>query len=257
MRYADKSPKARYLLIILAPLVLLFGCAHLKRTGVSDPEILWNNAITFQTNDSPFSAQGKITYDSPKLTQTVNFVWRQEGEKNVRIDISGFLGIGLASACINGDQAWLNIPLKSLYLNATVSGIDSMAKEAAGLGLSRLLNAVKGQPPIETGKYSVAQDADKFYLFVFSKKDTVITYRLDQQNHRINGYRLDIKEKEEYNINYGDWKPFNGHNIPYKVEISYPREQSSLQIKFSSLVPEQSFDKEIWQQPKGGAGNGR
>jgi len=257
MRYADKSLKARYLLIISASLVLLFGCAHLKIAGVSDPEILWNKAITFKTVDSPFSAQGKITYDSPKLTQTVNFIWRQEGDKNLRIDITGFLGIGLASACINGDRAWFNIPLKSLYMSGSLSGIDSMARETAGLDIIRLLNVVKGQPPIETGKYSVAQDAEKSYLYVFSKKDTVVTYRLDQQNIRITGYRLDIGEKEEYNINYEDWKPFSGRDVPYKVKISYPREQSSLQIKFSSLVQEQSFDKEIWQQPKDGAGNGR
>jgi outer membrane biogenesis lipoprotein LolB len=257
MRFADKSITARGSLIAIILITLASGCAHLKRTGVSDPEILWNKAITFKTSDSQFSAQGKITYDSPKLTQTVNFVWRQEGNKNLRIDVSGFLGIGLASACISGDMAWLNIPLKSLYLSGTLSGLDSMASETAGLDVIRLLNVIKGQPPIESGKYSVAQDAEKFYLYVFARKDTTITYRLDSDNSRIIGYRRDIGEKEEYGISYGDWKQFNGFNLPHRVEISYPREGSSLTIKFSSMAIEQAFDKEIWQQPKVGAGNGR
>lgn len=257
MRFVDSSMAARRSIGALIFLILVSGCAHLKRTGGMDPEIIWNKAIIFKTSDSPYSAQGKITYDSPKLTQTVNFVWRQEGEKNVRIDVSGFLGIGLASACISGDMAWLNIPLKSLYISGTLSGLDSMARENAGLDVIRLLNVIKGQPPIENGKYSVAQDADKFYLYVFARKDTTITYRLDSENSRIVGYKLDIGEKEEYGINYGDWRQFNGFNLPCRVEIFYPREGSSLTVKFSSMDVEQAFDKEIWQQPVGGAGNVR
>jgi outer membrane biogenesis lipoprotein LolB len=236
---------------------LMAGCAHVKKAGKQDPEYIWNKAwSSFKTDVRPFSAQGKITYDSPKLTQSLNFVWRQEGPRHIRIDISGFFGIGLASACISDDEAWLNVPLKSLYVNGTISGIDSMAEKAAGIGIQRLLEVMQGRPPLETGQYSVAQDADKYYLFVFTKKDSTIAYRLDQHNARIVGYQLDIKGKPEYSIGYNDWKPFNNSFRPHTVELFSHGEQTGLTIKFSSMSAEQAFTNDIWKQPMPGRVSG-
>ncbi len=250
MRLKNKSVSKCRILAIMAFCLIIAGCAHVKRTANEDPEILWNRAwSSFRADDSPFSAQGKITYDSPKLTQSLNFIWRQEGRRHIRIDISGFFGIGLASACIAGDRAWLNVPLKSLYINGTISGIDSMAEKAAGIGIEKLLLIMQGCPPLETGQYSIAQDSEKFYLFVFAKKDTTITYRLDQQNARIVGYQLDITGKPEYSIGYNDWKPFNNSFRPHTVELFSYRDQAGLTIKFSSRVMEQAFGKDIWEQP--------
>ncbi len=232
------------------------GCAHVKRAERQDPANLWNQAIAFKTDDRPFSAQGKITYDSPKLTQTVNFIWRQEGSRHIRIDVFGFLGIGLASACISDDQAWLNVPLKSLYISGTISGIDSMAKEAAGLDLMRLLRTLQGEPPIETGQYSVAQDADQSYLFVFARKDTSVTYRLDPQNARITGYRLEVGGSPEFSISYDDWKLFNNNFRPHAVELFSYRDQADLKVKYSSMATEQAFTKDVWEQPMPGRGAG-
>ncbi|MBU1356646.1 MAG: DUF4292 domain-containing protein [Candidatus Edwardsbacteria bacterium] len=226
------------------------GCAHVKRAEKQDPEDIWNRAwSSFKTEDQPFSAQGKITYDSPKLTQSLNFVWRQEGSRHIRIDISGFFGIGLASACISGETAWLNVPLKSLYINGTISGVDSMAEKAAGIGIERLLEVMQGRPPLETGQYSIAQDADKFFLFIFTKRDTNITYRLDQQNARIVDYKRDIAGKPEYSISYGDWRPFNNSFRPHAVEVFSYRDQTGLRIKFSSMAAEQAFTNDVWEQP--------
>lgn len=250
MQYKNKTALIFRIISIALFCLTVAGCAHVKRAEKGDPENLWNKAwASFKTEDQPFSAQGKITYDSPKLTQSLNFVWRQEGSRHIRIDISGFFGIGLASACITGDQAWLNVPLKSLYINGTISGVDSMAEKAAGIGIERLLQIMRGRPPLETGQYSVAQDAEQFYLFVFAKKDTTVTYRLEQQNVRIVGYQLDIKGKPEYSIGYNDWKPFNNSFRPHAVELFSYGEQTGLTIKFSSLSTEQPFTKDVWEQP--------
>jgi outer membrane biogenesis lipoprotein LolB len=259
MRQGKNKSNYNYQIIALAILCFMMtGCAHVKRAEKGDPEDLWNKAwSSFKTEDQPFSAQGKMTYDSPKLTQSLNFVWRQEGGRHIRIDISGFFGIGLASAGISGETAWLNVPLKSLYVSGTISGIDSMAEQAAGIGIQRLLEVMQGRPPLETGRFSIAQDAEKFYLFVFARKDTTVTYRLDQQNARIVGYQLDVTGKPEYSIGYNDWKPFNNSFRPQAVELFSYRDQAGLTIKFSSMVLEQSFGKEVWEQPQSGAGNGR
>lgn len=243
----NRSVSTTIIAVVLAAIAV--GCAHVKRAERQDPANLWNQAIAFKTGDQPFSAQGKITYDSPKLTQTVNFIWRQEDSRHIRIDISGFFGIGLASACISNDRAWLNVPLKSLYINGTISDIESMVQKNAGIGIERLLQITQGQPPIETGEYSVAQDADKCYLFVFAKKDTVVTYRLDPQNIRITEYRINVSGKPEYSISYDDWKLFNNSFRPHAVEIFSYDDQTGLKMKFSSMATEQAFTKDVWEQP--------
>lgn len=249
---------SKYQIVSIVTLCFLMaGCAHVKKAGKQDPENLWNKAwSSFKTEDQPFSAQGKIIYDSPKVTQTVNFIWRQEGSRHIRIDVSGFFGIGLASACISEDQAWLNVPLKLLYISGTISGIDSMAKEAAGLDLIKLLKTLQGEPPIETGQYSVAQDADQSYLFVFARKDTTITYRLEQQNGRITGYRLEVGGSPEYSITYDEWKLFNNNLRPHTVDLFSYRNQAGLKIKFLSMAMEQAFTKDVWEQPMPGRGSG-
>ena len=251
MRQDKNRSSSNHRIISLAVLCfMMVGCAHVKRAEKGDLEDLWNKAwSSFKTDDQPFSAQGKITYDSPKLTQSLNFVWRQDGSRHIRIDISGFFGISLASACISDDKAWLNVPLKSLYVSGSISDVDSMAEKAAGIGIEGLLEVLQGRPPLEAGRYSIAQDAEKFYLFVFTKKDTTVTYRLDRHNARIVGYQLDITGKPEYSIGYNDWKPFNNSFRPQAVEIFSYRDQTGLTVKFSSVSPERSFAKDVWEQP--------
>ncbi|MDQ7797411.1 MAG: DUF4292 domain-containing protein [Candidatus Edwardsbacteria bacterium] len=258
MRQDKNRSNSEYWIITLAVLCLMMaGCAHVKRAEKGDPEDLWNKAwSSFKTDDRPFSAQGTVTYDSPKLTQSLSFVWRQEDSRHIRIDISGFFGIRLASACISDDKAWLNVPLKSLYVNGTISGVDSMAEKAAGIGIEPLLEVLQGRPPLESGRFSLAQDAEKFYLFVFAKKDTTVTYRLDRHNARVVGYQLDVTGKPEYSITYGDWKPFNNSYRPHVVEIFSYRDQTGLTVKFSSLSAEQSFNKDVWEQPEPRSGFG-
>jgi len=124
-----------------------------------------------------------------------------------------------------------------------------MAEKAAGIGIEGLLEVLQGRPPLEAGRYSIAQDAEKFYLFVFTKKDTTVTYRLDRHNARIVGYQLDITGKPEYSIGYNDWKPFNNSFRPQAVEIFSYRDQTGLTVKFSSVSPERSFAKDVWEQP--------
>ena len=228
--------------------LLLAGCAHLKKVSQDEPAALWLRAWEAADEGQPFMAQAKLSFDSPKLFQSAGLLWRQEGGR-VRLDLSGFLGLPLASACLAGDRAWLNVPLRALRLTGTIAMLDSVARISTGLELKQALSILSGRPPRRDGRYDVSHDQNGSYTYLFVQGDSAISYRLDPGLGRIAGYRMEISGRLEYSVEYGDWRLVGDNLRPFSVELAHPREQATLSIKYSSISREQSFADDVWEQP--------
>lgn len=248
MPRSSRAFRIRRGFLFLGAVLLLAGCAHLKRVSQDDPEAIWLRAWEAADDGQPFAAQAKATLDSPKFVQSANLLWRQEGER-VRLDLSGFLGLPLASACLTGDRAWLNVPLRALRLNGTVAMLDSAARGSAGLELQHALSILLGRPPRKDGRYETSRDQNGNYNYLFAQGDSATIYRLDPELGRITGYRLEISGRPEYSVEYGDWRLVGDGFRPFSVELAYYREQAALSIKYSSIGREQSFPDDVWEQP--------
>lgn len=242
------ASRPRIAFLALTAIWLLAGCAHLTKVSQDDPADLWMRAWEASDDGQPFVAQAKATFDSPKLIQSASLLWRQEGER-VRLDLSGFLGLPLASACLAGDRAWLNVPFKGLRLTGTVAMLDSVARISTGLELKQALSILSGRLPRRDGWHEVSHDQNGNYIYLFVQGDSAISYRLDPGLGRVAGYRLEISGRLEYIVEYGDWRLVGDNLRPFSVELAHPREQAALSIKYSSISREQSFADDIWEQP--------
>jgi outer membrane biogenesis lipoprotein LolB len=233
----------------LGALILLAGCAHLKRASPEEPDILWELAWESVTDDGqPFIAQGKAAFDSPNLAQSAGLLWRQEGER-MRVDLSGFLGLPLASAGITGERAWLNVPLRAVRLSGTTAWLDSAAREISGLDLLNSIAVLLGRPPRQEGRYQTSRDELGNYLYAFPRGDSIAIYRLDPEKGRIAGYRLEVAGRQEYSVEYGDWRITGNKARPFSVDLYSRRGQAALSVRYSSISREQTFPGDVWEQP--------
>jgi outer membrane biogenesis lipoprotein LolB len=196
----------------------------------------------------PYSAEGDISLRSPDFNQSFSFTLRWESPQRMRIDISGFLGFTLASAAVCDSLAWLNIPIKGVYLKGQIQRIDSASANTLGFSLDQFLKMLEGRPPLPPGKCDFAGEDE---LVNFSYQDSLAAYlfRVDPKIGRIAEYRVQSGTGDLQQIRYGRWQTLGASYRPYEIEMEKPRQHLELSVTYGKISPADSFKAETWQQP--------
>jgi outer membrane biogenesis lipoprotein LolB len=229
---------------------ILTSCSHFKtKPKKPTPEKVWQQVRqSYSESRLPYLAEGDISLQSPDFNQSFSFTLRWESPQRMRIDISGFLGFTLASAAVCDSLAWLNIPIKSVYLKGQIQRIDSASAQALGFSLDQFLKMLEGRPPLPQGKCDFAGEDE---LVNFSYQDSLAAYifRVDPKIGRIAEYRVQSGTGELQQINYGSWRTLELGSRPYSIEMKKPRQDLVLSVTYQKISPVESFKTETWQQP--------
>jgi outer membrane biogenesis lipoprotein LolB len=229
---------------------ILTSCSHFKtKPKKPTPEKVWQQVRqSYSESRLPYLAEGDISLQSPDFNQSFSFTLRWESPQRMRIDISGFLGFTLASAAVCDSLAWLNIPIKSVYLKGQIQRIDSASAQALGFSLDQFLKMLEGRPPLPQGKCDFAGEDE---LVNFSYQDSLAAYifRVDPKIGRIAEYRVQSGTGELQQINYGSWRTLDLGSRPYSIEMKKPRQDLVLSVTYQKISPVESFKTETWQQP--------
>jgi len=241
----------------LLPFCLLFfifclfpGCSHFgAKPQKPAPEKVWQQVRqSYADPRPPYTAEGELSLNSPDFNQTFSFILRWESPQRMRIDVSGFLGFTLASAAVCDSLAWLNIPIKSVYLKGQIQRIDSASADALGFSLDQFLKMLEGRPPLPQGKCDFAGEDG---LMNFSCRDSLASYlfRVDPKLGRIAEYRVQNGAGELQQITYSGWRNLNQVSRPYSIEMKKPGQGLELSVTYQKISPVESFKPETWQQP--------
>jgi len=241
----------------LLPFCLLFfafclfpGCSHFRaKPQKLTPEKVWQQVRQgYSEPRPPYLAEGEMSLRSPDFNQSFSFTLRWESPQRMRIDISGFLGFTLASAAVCDSLAWLNIPIKSVYLKGQIQRIDSASANALGFSLDQFLKMLEGRPPLPPGKCDFAGEDE---LVNFSYQDSLAAYifRVDPKIGRIAEYRVQSGTGDLQQISYGSWRTLGQSFRPYSIEMKKPRQDLELSVNYRKISPAEIFKPETWQQP--------
>jgi outer membrane biogenesis lipoprotein LolB len=226
------------------------GCSHFRaKPQKPAPEKIWQQVRqSYAEPRPPYAAEGELSLRSPDFNQSFSFTLRWESPQRVRIDVSGFLGFTLASAAVCDSQAWLNIPIKSVYLKGQINRIDSASSNALGFSLDQFLKMLEGRPPLPAGRCDFTGEDG---LMDFSCRDSLAAYvfRVDPVLGRITEYRVQTGAGELQQIKYGGWRNLNQVSRPYSIEMKKPRQELELSVTYQKISPVESFKPETWQQP--------
>jgi hypothetical protein len=166
----------------------------------------------------------------------------------MRIDISGFLGFTLASAAVCDSLAWLNIPIKGVYLKGQINRIDSASSNALGFSLDQFLKMLEGRPPLPPGKCDFAGE-DELVNFSYQDSLTAYIFRVDPKTGRIAEYRVQSGTGELQQISYSSWRTIDQVSRPYSIEMKKPRQKLELSVTYQKRSEAEPFKPEAWQQP--------
>jgi len=241
----------------LLPICFLFfafclfqGCSHFRtKPQKPTPEKVWQQVQQgYSEPRPPYSAEGDISLRSPDFNQSFSFTLRWESPQRMRIDISGFLGFTLASAAVCDSLAWLNIPIKGVYLKGQIQRIDSASAQTLGFSLDQFLKMLEGRPPLPPGQCDFAGED---VLVNFSYQDSLAAYifRVDPKLGRIAEYRVQSGTGDLQQISYGSWRTLGASYRPYEIEMKKPRQKLELSVTYQKISTVESFKPETWQQP--------
>jgi outer membrane biogenesis lipoprotein LolB len=229
---------------------ILTSCSHFKtKPKKPTPEKVWQQVQQgYSEPRPPYLAEGDISLRSPDFNQSFSFTLRWESPQRMRIDISGFLGFTLASAAVCDSLAWLNIPIKSVYLKGQIQRIDSASAQALGFSLDQFLKMLEGRPPLPPGKCGFAGEDE---LVNFSYQDSLAAhiFRVDPKIGRISEYRVQSGTGDLQQISYGSWRALGQSLRPYSIEMKKNRQDLDLSVTYQKITPVESFKPETWQQP--------
>jgi len=239
----------RALFIVHCLLFVVIGCSHVPVVPYGDPERLWRHVQqAYDQPQQPYLAEGELTVDSPTFRHTVDFTLRWQSARRLRLDLSGPFGISLASVALNDSLAWASIPLQGTYLAGTLTQVDSSAAGLLNLSLDRIIKALAGLPPRETGPYLQAVKGADAVEFYFQRGDTARTFAADPKQGTIVRYSVTIASKRWAQLDYGDFHG-NGDTLrPYRIAIDSPAADVKVELSFDRIKDVASFPDDIWRQ---------
>ncbi|MBI4727756.1 DUF4292 domain-containing protein [candidate division TA06 bacterium] len=242
------------LCLLLFAFCLFPGCSHFKpQPRKLAPEKVWQQVQqSYSEPRPPYWAEGDLTFSSPDFNQSFSFTLRWESPHRMRIDVAGFLGFTLASAAVCNSLAWLNIPIKSVYLKGQIQKIDSASANALGFSLDQFLKMLEGRPPLLPGKCDFAGE-DEFLSFSYQDSLAAYIFRVDPKLGRIAEYRVQNGTEDLQQISYGNWRTLGPSSRPYAIEMTKPRQDLEMSVTYRKISPVESFKPETWQQllPRG------
>jgi outer membrane biogenesis lipoprotein LolB len=225
------------------------GCSHVPVVPYDDPERLWRHVQqAYDQPQLPYQAEGTLRVDAPSFSHSVGFTLRWESAQRLRLDLSGPFGISLASVALRDSQAWASIPLQGTYLSGTLTQVDSTASGLLNVSLDRVVKALAGLPPRETGPYQQAVKTKDTTEFFFQKGDTAKTIAADPKNGAIVRYTVAIANKAWASLGYGDFRGTAETLRPYHISIDSPAAEVKLDLLFDRIKEVASFPDDVWRQ---------
>ncbi len=244
-----RTNSLRTLFIVHCSLFIVIGCSHVPVVPYGDPARLWQHVQQeYDQPQQPYLAEGTLAVDSPGFRHTVDFTLRWESAQRLRLDLTGPFGIGLASVALRDSAAWASIPLQGTYLSGTLTQVDSSVAGLLNLSLDRIVKALAGLPPRETGPYQQTVRGKDATEFFFQKGDTAKTFAADSKNGMVVRYTVSLSNKTWAELAYGEFRSTGAALRPYRISINSPAAEVKLDLVFDRIKDVSSFPEDIWRQ---------
>lgn len=241
-------------LFILASLsfCLVAGCAHQGRIGTADHARFFEESRRrFEESRAPYQTSGRMTLAGPGYRHVFDFKLRWESSGRSRIDLTGPLGLNLASAAIGDSLAWLSVPMAGLFLSGTTAAMDSESSKWLGFPADAFFKYLEGWPQlaVEVAPKSSAHKNMIEYRYEFN--DTTFVLSLDRSLGMPRKLNASASGRLFLEALFDDHRRFGVGIRPHRLTLSAPARELKLDIEFDELRPAKSFPPGTWLPPEG------
>ena len=237
---------------LLLLLCLAAGCSHGRmRPPVDHRQLLADSQLRYQQARSPYRASGTMSVSGQGYRHRFGVQLRWESPGRARLDLTGPLGLTLASAAATDTAAWLSVPWYGYFARGTLAGLDSSAAATLGLSLDTFFKFVEGWPPLDLDRECSILEKKGLVEYLYEYSDTTIAVSLDRGSGDLVSLSVRAGAKDLLEVVYGDFRAFGPGRRPYDISIASPASGAKLTIDFDTVKPVQNFPPETWLPPEG------
>lgn len=229
--------------------LLLAGCAHRPPPSMDYGLILERSYQRFLDSRSPFQARGRLQVTAPSFSRQLDFSLCWESSTRFRIDITGPLGIRLASAALADSTTWIWAPLIGIDILGRTDGLDSFSLNRLGLAVQEIMAFIEGWPLMTQEHNPPALPKKGSIVYNFARGDTTILLELD----RLHGMPLRFKIAHHCQVlweaEFSEQQSFGPGFRPRRLSLRAPSQEISLEMELNPIRRSQPFPAETWSPP--------
>ncbi len=242
------------LLLAIAPLAfsLMASCAHQGRLRQADhARFLEESRRRFEESRSPYQTTGRMQLSGPGYRQVFDFSLRWESPGRSRIDLTGPLGLNLASAAIGDTLAWLSVPMAGIFLKGGTAVMDSESARWLGFPVDAFFMYLEGWPPMSADFAPKASSGKGLVEYRYEFSDTTFALWLDRSDGMPRKIIASNSGRTFLEASFGEHRRFGSGLRPHRLTLAAPARELKLEIEFDELRPAKNFPPGTWLPPEG------
>jgi hypothetical protein len=251
MNSGQRTNNLRILAVLPLAFSLLAGCAHFRRPPLSDhARFMEDSRRRFDDSRAPYQTTGRMQLSGPGYRHVFDFRLRWESPDRSRIDLTGPLGINLASAAIGDTLAWLSVPMAGLFLKGTVAMMDSEAVQRLGFPADAFFKYLEGWPQLAAGVAPKTSVRKGLVEYRYDFNDTTFALFLDPSDGMPRKLSASASGRAFLEASFGDHRRFGTGLRPHRLTLGAPARELGLEVEFDELRQAKSFPPATWLPPE-------
>lgn len=251
MRCGPRNRFPPWLALFFLAAALLAGCAHQGRPRTADhARFLEESRLRFEGSRSPYQTSGRMSLAGPGYHHVFDFILRWESPIRSRIDLTGPLGIKLASAAIGDTLAWLSVPMAGLFLKGATAAIDSEATKWLGFPADAFFMYLEGWPRLSAETAPRVASSKGLVDYRYDFNDTTFVLSLGRSDGMPRKLVASASGRSFLEASFDDHRRFGSGLRPHRLTLASPARELKLEIEFDELRPAKSFPSGTWLPPE-------
>lgn len=251
MRCAPLSRLFAPTALVAWSLVLVVGCAHQPRRPRPDhARLLEESRLRFEDSRAPYHTAGRMQLSGPGYRHVFDFKLKWESPARSRIDITGPLGITLASAAVCDTLAWLSVPMAGYFLEGPAALMDSESTRRLGFPADAFFRYLEGWPRLAADVPPKTSERKGLVDYLYDFNDTSFVLSLDRSDGMPRRLTAKASGRSFLEASFADHRPFGAGIRPHRLTIGAPVREVSLEVEFGELRPAKSFPPGTWLPPE-------
>jgi outer membrane biogenesis lipoprotein LolB len=245
----NRAPSWPALLFLAA--ALLSGCAHQGRHRTSDHALfLEESRRSFEESRAPYQTTGRMQLAGPGYRHLFDFSLRWESPARSRLDLTGPLGLTLASAAVGDTLAWLSVPMAGIFLKGSTSAMDSESTKWLGFPADAFFMYLEGWPQLAADVAPRAKADKGLVEYRYDFNDTSFSLWLDRCDGMPRKLSASVSGRVFLEAAFAEHRPFGAGLRPHRLTLAAPAREVSLEVEFDELRKAKSFPPGTWLPPE-------
>lgn len=187
----------------------------------------------------------------PGYRHVFDFSLRWESAGRSRIDLTGPLGLKLASAAVGDTLAWLSVPMAGVFLRGSVAAMDSEASRYLGFPADAFFMYLEGWPQLAAEATPKSSSSKGLVDYRYEFGDTTFVLSLARSNGMPRKLTASASGCAFLEASFADHRRFGDMGLrPHRLTLKAPTREVSLEVEFDELRPAKSFPPGTWLPPE-------